>query len=335
MHASLLSVSMTSALTAGVIITNYNYGRFLGACIDSALNQTRPAVEVIVVDDGSTDESASVLASFGDRIRVIRTRNLGQAAALARGIRESTADLLCLLDADDTWTPDKIARVTAVFAAQSQVDWLRHKLMVTDDALRPMGATIPPFSGNAIVPPRPLAIIERAITAATSGLVVRAQVADDLFDILGGNQSFFAWDADALLLARLTALGAVGYSLDAVLANYRRHAGQQYDDAPSDMRRMLERQLAVNRALAAVFGVSAGIGVVDHKHRLILATLQGRGLAHPVRLLEAARGTAASLRAFPVDPALALRQFAALGLAFIAPTAWINRLLRTQGVRSR
>jgi hypothetical protein len=320
--------------SAGVVITNYNYGRFLTASLSSVLNQTCAAQEVIVVDDGSTDESAEVLGRFGSQIRVIRTRNQGQAAALARGIEACRAEVLCLLDADDAWTPDKIACVLPVFAEHARVQWLRHKLVVCDEELRPRAATIPAFTGAALLPPRPLSILERTVTASTSGLVVRKSSALAVFEAIrkdAASNAFFAWDADALLLARLTAQAAWGYSLDAVLGSYRRHGGQQFD-APNDLLRLLERQLAVGRALASVLGAETGAAVVDHKHRLILATLQGRARGHPARVAEALRGAAAGMRALPTDPALAIRQLAALSLAFAAPSAWINRLMRTQGV---
>ncbi len=96
---------------ASIIINNYNYARFLPYAIDSALNQTYPHVEVIVVDDGSTDNSKAVLERYGNRIRAILKENGGQVSAFNVGFRESRGDLIASLDSDDGYEPDAIARV--------------------------------------------------------------------------------------------------------------------------------------------------------------------------------------------------------------------------------
>ena len=85
-----------------IIITNHNYGEFLRPSIESALHQFDAAVEVIVVDDGSTDESRSIIASFEDRvIPVLLSENRGQAAAMNAGFARSNAEVVLFLDADD------------------------------------------------------------------------------------------------------------------------------------------------------------------------------------------------------------------------------------------
>jgi glycosyltransferase involved in cell wall biosynthesis len=82
-------------MSISIFINNYNYGRFLGEAIRSALEQTVPALEVIVVDDGSTGESRSVIDSFGNRIVGIFQDNGGQAAAFNTGIRSAKGDRVC------------------------------------------------------------------------------------------------------------------------------------------------------------------------------------------------------------------------------------------------
>lgn len=86
---------------ASVVINNYNYGRYLATAIDSALDQTYEDVEVIVVDDGSTDESRSVIESYRDRVKPRFCSNGGQGAALNAGFAASTGDVVLFLDADD------------------------------------------------------------------------------------------------------------------------------------------------------------------------------------------------------------------------------------------
>lgn len=100
-----------------VVIGNYNYAQFVGTAIASALDQTYPPelVEVIVVDDGSTDDSRAVIAAWAadQRLVTVFQENRGQSAAFAAGVGVARGDYVCLLDADDRFHPDKLARVAA------------------------------------------------------------------------------------------------------------------------------------------------------------------------------------------------------------------------------
>jgi len=99
-----------------VIINNFNYAQFLGRAIDSALNQTYAPIEVIVVDDGSTDDSRHVIAQYGCQILPVLKENGGQVSAFNSGIASSHGEIICLLDSDDVFYPDKIAQVVNVFS---------------------------------------------------------------------------------------------------------------------------------------------------------------------------------------------------------------------------
>jgi hypothetical protein len=92
-----------------IVIDNFDYGRFIGDAIDSALAQTHPEVEVVVVDDGSTDDSRAVVARYGDRVRAVLKDNGGQASAVNAGFAASRGDLVAFLDADDTLDPGTLA----------------------------------------------------------------------------------------------------------------------------------------------------------------------------------------------------------------------------------
>src|SRR5690606_15764736 len=87
-----------------IVIPCYNHARFLGEAIESALGQTYPRVEVVVVDDGSTDDTAAVVVRY-PAVRYVRQANAGLAAARNAGLRASTGELLVFLDADDRLTP--------------------------------------------------------------------------------------------------------------------------------------------------------------------------------------------------------------------------------------
>ena len=109
---------MSNALVS-IIVNNYNYERFLREAIDSALNQTYGNTEVIVVDDGSTDGSLEIIASYGHRIIPLRKRNGGQNSALNAGFSLSRGEVVLLLDSDDVLCP---TAVTAAIDAFSDPD---------------------------------------------------------------------------------------------------------------------------------------------------------------------------------------------------------------------
>jgi len=95
-------------MRVSVVIPTYNCGPFAVEAVRSVLAQTVPAHEIIVVDDGSTDDTASRVAEFGSRVRYIRKENGGVSSARNRGIAEATGDLIAFLDADDVWHPRKL-----------------------------------------------------------------------------------------------------------------------------------------------------------------------------------------------------------------------------------
>lgn len=97
-----------------IVIPNYNYGAFVGATIESALAQTWPAVEVIVIDDGSTDNSREVIARYNG-IKVIHQENQHQCVAVRNGVAAATGDLIITLDSDDLLMPNACERIAALW----------------------------------------------------------------------------------------------------------------------------------------------------------------------------------------------------------------------------
>lgn len=107
--------------SVSVIIPTYNYGRFIGDAIRSVLDQTRPPSEIIIVDDGSTDETAAVVSAFGSGVTYIRQKHAGVCVARNRGINESTSELVAFLDADDTWEPTNLEKQVARFESDENI----------------------------------------------------------------------------------------------------------------------------------------------------------------------------------------------------------------------
>jgi hypothetical protein len=109
---------------ASIIIDNYNYGRFLEEAIDSALDQTYSDTEVIVVDDGSTDDSGEIIDGYGDRIIPVFKENGGQASAFNVGFELSRGEVVFFLDADDRFFPTTVEETMGVFGSGiAKVHW--------------------------------------------------------------------------------------------------------------------------------------------------------------------------------------------------------------------
>src|SRR5712672_3063531 len=121
-----------------IIIPAYNQARFLGVAIESALRQTFSDLEVIVIDDGSTDQTRQVAAGFGDRIRYIHQDNTGLPGARNRGIRESSGEYLCFLDSDDFYHPDKLQRQVELLDADPEIGFVYCDIVTTDEAGQPL-----------------------------------------------------------------------------------------------------------------------------------------------------------------------------------------------------
>ena len=156
-----------------ILINNYNYARFVGEAIDSALQQDYPQVEVVVVDDGSTDDSREIIMRYGDRVRCVFQRNSGQAAAFNAGFAESSGEIICLLDADDRFTADKAKVVADIYEGHPTAGWVFHPLTLfgTDRQL----AGEAPAGRDDFVDARSDAASGRlkVATPATSGLTFR------------------------------------------------------------------------------------------------------------------------------------------------------------------
>jgi glycosyltransferase involved in cell wall biosynthesis len=112
-----------ASIRISVVIPAYNRQRWLGRAIDSVLSQERPADEIIVVDDGSTDGTGQVASGYGKRIRYIRQDNAGPSAARNAGIAAATGNWIAFLDADDQWLPHKLRLQTEHLCRHPELLW--------------------------------------------------------------------------------------------------------------------------------------------------------------------------------------------------------------------
>ncbi|MGE5547859.1 MAG: glycosyltransferase [Solirubrobacterales bacterium] len=125
-----------------IIINNYNYGRFLADAIDSALAQDLPGTEVVVVDDGSTDESRAVIQRYRDRVVAVLKDNGGQGSAFNAGFAASRGSVVNFLDADDMLMPDAARRAFAAFNDRRICQFLA-PLTLVDSGGRATGGIFP------------------------------------------------------------------------------------------------------------------------------------------------------------------------------------------------
>ena len=121
---------MTPPLITVLIIT-YNYGHFIGEAIDSVLGQDFPLdqVEILVVDDGSTDDTAERVKPYGSRIRYLYKQNGGQASALNMGLGNARGEIVVLMDADDLFLPGKLEKVSEAFHRDPALGMVYHPLL--------------------------------------------------------------------------------------------------------------------------------------------------------------------------------------------------------------
>lgn len=159
-----------------IVIPAYNAMMHLRDAIDSALSQTHQDIEVIVIDDSSTDETPAILASYGDRIISHRQPNGGVAAARNCGAQLATGDWLAFLDADDVWTPEKLeAQLAITTTAVSYTN--RFNFGARGDLPVDQSEVTPLLSGDIFVP-----LMLRGNFVTTSSVMIRRT----LFHALGG-----------------------------------------------------------------------------------------------------------------------------------------------------
>lgn len=224
-----------------VVVPAYNAAAFISRAVDSVLAQTFADFELLVVDDGSTDDTRAVLASYGGRIRVLAKTNGGPAAARNHGLRQAQGRYIAFLDADDHWRPEKLERQVQLLHSRLDVGFCSTATAVVDTAGAPAGDW-PCYNASDPLPDT-LFMRGAAISGSTSGVLARRA----LLDALGGFDETLRGFEDPDLWIRLSA--RAGYACIAEpLTVVVRTAGSVSSHLPN-MRAATLASFRKNRAL--------------------------------------------------------------------------------------
>ena len=273
-----------------MVIPCYNYGRYLRNAVQSALGQSHPPCEVIVVDDGSTDETPEVLAALGTRVRGLRKENGGHASAMNAGCGLAHGDVVFLLDADDELHPRAIETVLGAWRADTvMVHWRPSQM----DALgRDIAGTVPaPWirleEGD---------LRERVLSAGgfdttvTSGLALRC---DALLRVLPIPEETFRQGADGYLVRAIVFQGRV-QAIDRPLSRYRRHGendselGGSPAQVASGLRKRIDfarNEIGIVPGVARLHGLAASATLGESNLEFLFARLGSVKLVpreHPI-----------------------------------------------------
>jgi glycosyltransferase involved in cell wall biosynthesis len=264
-----------------VCINNFNYEKYLREAIDSALNQTHDDVEVVVVDDGSTDGSHEIIKSYGDRIKAVLKPNGGQGSTINAGFAAATGDVICLLDADDTFTPDKCKRVSEICSADPEVGWVFHLMQVyyvKTDEMRPLRHRGP----TRRIDFRPLIKAGKfpGFVPATSALCFTRKLLEQILPMPEAEGT----SADRYLKPMALAL-APGYFLDEALCVQKIHGSNAFSHQPQKVRTGAKSNVLTslwirkklpwlknftNKTFSSGLGVYYRTGGVDEKYQSVV-----------------------------------------------------------------
>jgi len=229
-----------------ILINNYNYGRFLRDAIESALHQTYTNTEVIVVDDGSTDDSRQIIASYGSRIIPVLKENGGQASAFNAGFAASRGELICLLDSDDVFAPVKAQAIVDHARQFPEAALIAHALPCCDRDGVAMEFQRPRFTSVRLVDDQRRARRGKlsVVLPATSGLTLRRDLARQIFPM----PEDINITADNYIKFASLGLGKV-LLLPANFATQRVHGRNAYTHTrDSDASRIMQASLSIRIA---------------------------------------------------------------------------------------
>ncbi len=329
------SFTQSARPLVSIVIPNYNYGRYLRAAIDGALAQTYSPVEVIVVDDGSTDESREVIESYEKRILPIIKANGGHGSAVNAGFAASYGEIVIFLDADDELLPEAVDQV--VKAWHPGVAKAQFQLEMVDERGKPLGMRVPTFDDfipNGDIRDRIARFGEYPSSPSSGNAYSRAA----LNRLMPMDESIWVAGAEKSLVFLTPFFGDV-VSLCAPLGRYRIHTA-------NDSRFEGRHLEALHRRLSAVYFVpeticlvaaSKGIeldprvlGSTSRELKLRMASIRLDPMTHPIagdtRLGLLVKGIRASLREPDLSPRIRAKQTAWFVLMAVGPMSVVSLL---------
>jgi glycosyltransferase involved in cell wall biosynthesis len=263
------------------IIPTYNRALLVGAAIESVRRQTYRNVEIIIVDDGSTDDTQQRLQAYGDAIRVIRQENAGPSAARNRGVDAARGEIVSFLDSDDEWEPTKLERQIDVFrkTAGSIVCCLCNGTIVS-----PSGGRVSAFDYAGLAPrfaegvwANPAEILLTRFVMFTQMVAIRR----DAVLAIGGFDESLRYMEDYDLALRLSFEGAWGYISEALVVYRQGVPDSLASEAHADEERLLGCALQARRRARAILQTSS-----RHSHLVRLSRSGVRGLEREQRALD-------------------------------------------------
>ena len=239
---------MTAPLFS-VLIDTFNYGKYIEEAVCSVLQQDFPAAqrEILVIDDGSTDDTEKRLERFGDAIRYLKKPNGGQASAFNFGLQHARGEFIAMLDADDVWLPNKLSRTHQAFVAQPDAGMVYHRLYHWVDGARDDGGV--PSRDHFIavsgrVPDSRFSLLCYPMLG-TSSLVFRRRAIENLLPI----PEVLRTQADTYLTALIIFISPVA-AIDEYLTKYRIHGANSFHGSSDSLiRSRLENRIAMRQEL--------------------------------------------------------------------------------------
>jgi len=229
--------------SVSVLITSYNYGRFLGQAIQSALHQSYPLKEVIVSDDGSQDNSCEIAEDYsrrGEPVKLLHGKHQGMAGSLNAAFKASSSEIICLLDADDYFLPGKIEAVVSAFRSEPEAGFAIHRAQMIDQHDRqrgvyPLLSSLP--RGNCMEATLQNAGVLMGLPP-TSNLSLRREVALSIFPI---PENFYGYAEQ--VIHRIAPLVTSICAIDKPLSVWRLH-GRNDGNSARVAEERLDRELS-------------------------------------------------------------------------------------------
>jgi glycosyltransferase involved in cell wall biosynthesis len=219
-----------------VIIPNYNYGRYLADAIESVLNQTYKNIQLIVVDNGSTDNSVIVASNYSGRLTLLEKEHGGVSSARNFGLLHAMGEYICFLDSDDTWTPNKLESQLETMIA-TQADVVYSGINICDTTLNVHERVSPIYRGHCEdlyfkYPSKAIVLL------GCSNALIRREI----IQIVGEFKLYLHFSADWDYFRRISKFARIEF-VPLYQVNYRKHGDNMSSSSVEEYYRDNERAI--------------------------------------------------------------------------------------------